>query len=134
MHARMLSDWLLPQLETIEDYQDGQLHFQQDGAPPHWALTVRDWLNRHFDERWIGRDGPIRWPPRSPDLTPLDYWLWGDLKRRVYAAKCETIDQLKQRITDQVNEITAEIRLSALADFLRRLQVCIEKEGAHVEV
>jgi hypothetical protein len=58
--------------------------FQQDGAPGHWALTLRGWLNTHFPNKWIVRDGPIAWPPRSPDLTPLDFFLWGYLKSKVY--------------------------------------------------
>lgn len=29
---------------------------------------------------WIGRGGPVLWPPRSPDLTHLDFFLWGYLK------------------------------------------------------
>ena len=32
--------------------------FQQDGAPPHWGLIVRDFLNETFPNRWIGRNGP----------------------------------------------------------------------------
>jgi len=40
-----------------------------------------------YPERWIGRRGAIKWPPRSPDLTPLDYFMWGYLKERVYKTK-----------------------------------------------
>lgn len=39
-------------------------------------LTFPDW--------WIGRDGPINWPPRSPDISPLDFFLWGYVKDIVY--------------------------------------------------
>jgi len=35
-------------------------------------------------ERWIGRGGPIPWPPRSPDLNSLDFFFWGYLKETVY--------------------------------------------------
>jgi hypothetical protein len=56
---------------------------QIDDAPAHHAAPVRNWLNEHFEERWIGRV-PFRWPPRSPDLTPLDFFLWGHIKARVY--------------------------------------------------
>jgi hypothetical protein len=59
------------------------LWFQQDVAPPHFALPVRHYLNNWFPRRWIGRRGPIKWPARSPDLTPLDYFLWGYLKSKV---------------------------------------------------
>ena len=27
-------------------------------------------LGATFPHRWIGRDGPTPWPPRSPDITP----------------------------------------------------------------
>ena len=50
--------------------------FQMDGCPAHKSRNVRDQLNEHFEEQWIGRYGPVRWPPRSPDLTPLDFHVW----------------------------------------------------------
>ena len=58
--------------------------FQQDGAPPHCRLHVREFLNETFPDRWIGRDGPISWPPHSPDITPLDFFLWGYVRYIVY--------------------------------------------------
>lgn len=41
---------------------DELLHFKQDGTSPHYARTIRDWLNKRFLQRWIGRRGPIEWP------------------------------------------------------------------------
>ena len=55
------------QLDTKPNFYE--LFFQQDGAPPHYALRVRDYLNEVFLQRWFGRRGSIEWPPRSPDLT-----------------------------------------------------------------
>ena len=52
------------------------MFFQHDGAPPHYIRHVRDYLNQSFSNRWLGRGGPVAWPPRSPDLMPLDYYLW----------------------------------------------------------
>ena len=57
--------------------------YQQDGAPPHWKLTVRAYLNDNLTRRWIGRASGeknvvLKWPPRSPDLTPCDFFS-GDL-------------------------------------------------------
>ncbi|GFT41032.1 DUF4817 domain-containing protein [Trichonephila clavipes] len=49
--------------------------FQQDGAPSHYARHAREHLDRTFPNRWIGRGGPVAWPPRSPDLSPLDFSL-----------------------------------------------------------
>ena len=49
--------------------------FHQDCAPPHFFGNVRHHLDKHFPNRWIGRGGAIRWAARSPNLTPLDFYL-----------------------------------------------------------
>ena len=53
--------------------------FMHDGAPPHFSRVARQFLNRHFANKWIGR-GSIAWAARSPDLSPLDFHLWEHLK------------------------------------------------------
>jgi hypothetical protein len=68
----MLQQFLIPQLD--EDDQEGRIYFQQDGAPPHYIEEVREYLNTRFPGRWIGRAAPIAWPPRSLDLTPLEFF------------------------------------------------------------
>ncbi|KAJ4451131.1 hypothetical protein ANN_02571 [Periplaneta americana] len=60
------------------------IHFLHDGAPAHFSRMARGYLDRRFPDRWIGRGGPIAWPPRSPDLNPLDFYLWGHLKSLVF--------------------------------------------------
>ncbi|GFV00407.1 uncharacterized protein TNCV_3643851 [Trichonephila clavipes] len=75
--------WLFPQLEESEPTN---FIWQQEGAPPHWYLSVRDWLNITVPNQWIGRkERPdkacIAWPPRSPDLTSCDFYLRGFKKR-----------------------------------------------------
>lgn len=74
----MLEQWLLPQL--TEDSNNFLL--QIDGAPPHWHIAVRDYLNTQLPRRWIGRCGEgdlpfLQWPPRSPDLTACDFFFGG---------------------------------------------------------
>ncbi|CAH2001904.1 unnamed protein product, partial [Acanthoscelides obtectus] len=51
-----------------------------------------------YSERWIGRGGPVAWPPRSPDLNPLDFFVWGFLKEKVYQTPVTTRDMLISRI------------------------------------
>jgi hypothetical protein len=72
----MLRRILISQLD--EDDQEGRIHVQQDGTPPHYLGEVREYLNTRFPGRRIGRAAPIAWPPRSPDLKPLDF-SYGDL-------------------------------------------------------
>jgi len=46
------------------------MYFQHDRVPPHYARRVREYLNEPFPNRWLGRGGPVEWPPRLPDFTP----------------------------------------------------------------
>lgn len=69
-----------------------QMYYQHDGAPADFARQVKQHLDERFPERCIGRSGPISLPPRSPDLTPLDYCLWGWFKEEVYKVKVGSRD------------------------------------------
>ncbi|KAJ8947462.1 hypothetical protein NQ318_009763 [Aromia moschata] len=82
-YLEMLQHFLTDKLDELPLGYRKRMFFQQDGCPAHHAVTVRNWLNFEFNEHWIGRDGPILWPPRSPDLTILDFYLWGRLKQIV---------------------------------------------------
>jgi hypothetical protein len=78
--------------------------FQLDGAPAQFARTVRQFLNTNYTH-WIGRRGTVSWPPRSPDLTPLNFYLWGYTKQKVYSVVIKTRDQLLERITIAADKI-----------------------------
>jgi hypothetical protein len=84
----------VPQIEHLQPH----IILQQDGAPPHCGLQVRECLDRTYPRRWIGRDGPMPWPPRSPDITPLDFFLWGYVKSNVFRTPVNRLDDLKSRI------------------------------------
>ena len=95
----MLQIWLMPQLNEQQD----DFVFQQDGAPPHWHTDVRDYLDEVLPHPWIGRatadnNALALWPPRSPDLTPCDFFLWGFVKDRVFVPPLPlNLDDLKHR-------------------------------------
>ncbi|GFT86302.1 transposable element Tc3 transposase [Trichonephila clavipes] len=89
-----------------EGHNFTELWFQQDGATCHTARATIDLLKDTFGDRLISRFGPVIWPPRSCDLTPLDYFLWGYVKSLVYADKRQTLDHLK----DNIRRVIAYIR------------------------
>ena len=82
---------LLQVLQRREDFEDEEFYFQQDGAPPHYHSDVRSFLEEVLPNKWIGRRGFVEYPPHSPELTPLDFFLWGYLKYKVYATKPATV-------------------------------------------
>ncbi|GFX30661.1 transposable element Tc3 transposase [Trichonephila clavipes] len=87
-----------------------ELWFHQDGATCHTARATIDLLKDTFGDRLISRFGPVNWPPRSCDLTPLDYFLWGYVKSLVYADKPQTLYHLE----DNIRRVIADIRLQML--------------------
>ena len=84
-------------------------------------------LDATFPNRWIGRDGPTPWPPRSPDITPLDFFLWVYVKDNVFSTPIPNITNLKTKITEDMLENTwREINY--------RLDVLCARKGAPAEV
>ena len=83
--------------------------------PPHFHRNVRALLNRVLQHRWIGRAAKgdnhlLPWPPRSPDLTPRDFFLWGFVKDSVYVPPLPmSLKELRDRITHALQTITADI-------------------------
>ncbi|GFU89685.1 transposase-like protein [Trichonephila clavipes] len=73
--------------------------FHQDGAPAHFSISVRNHLDATCGERWIGRGGPVHWPPRSPDLSCLDYFFWGQMKSLGYETPVNSAEELVARIS-----------------------------------
>jgi len=78
-------------LDMLENFAIPQIPlgfiFLQDGAPPHFHRDVTTFLYETFPVRWVRRGGPTAWPPRPPDLTPLDFFAWGFIKDSVYRRK-----------------------------------------------
>ena len=103
-HLRFLQEELLRLLEDVRLNKRGRMYFQPDGAP-HFLRVVRNFLNYHFSGRWIGRGGPHNWPARSPDLSPLDYCVWGWMKELVYSVKVGTRDALLGHILEAAYRI-----------------------------
>ena len=52
--------------------------------------------------------GNLPWPPRSPDLSMSDFYLWGVLKSRLFAAKPRTLGELKTAVRENIQEIGEE--------------------------
>lgn len=113
------------------------MFFMHDGAPPHFARAVREYLNEQFAHRWIGRgqEAPIQWPPRSPDLNPCDFFIWGALKTKVYEVQIDNSEQLWNRIQNAVDELRVndDILRRVHLNFLRRIDLCIDEGGRHIE-
>ncbi|XP_066145915.1 uncharacterized protein [Euwallacea fornicatus] len=130
-YLHFLQNELAGLLEDIPLHTRLQMYYQQDGAPAHFGNNVKNWLDEKFPGRWIGRGSPITWPPRSPDLNPLDYFFWGFMCSIIYATEINTREELLDRINlaaNQIKENTFQIS-RASQSIKKRSRLCIQQNG-----
>jgi hypothetical protein len=97
----MPDSWLW--LQITKDIPHDLIHFQQDGAPTHYHRELRQFLDDQLPGRWSRRAGPIPWPPKSPDLKPLEFFLWGYVKEHGYFPPLpRTVRELNERIFETI--------------------------------
>lgn len=118
--------------EFVASLEDSERYcwFQQDGATCHSSKTTTVLLQDFFGDRLIGKG---KYPPRSPDLTPLDYFLWGYLKSKAFRNNPNNIDQLKTNIRDLINEISRNTLKKVSRNLLKRADLCINVNGGLFE-
>ncbi|GFW39735.1 uncharacterized protein TNCV_3189061 [Trichonephila clavipes] len=119
---------------VIQRGQISNFTFMQDGATSHTANPVKAFLIQTFGEdRIVSRRRRYPWIPRSPDLTPVDFWLWGYLKSHVYLSSPSSLSELKDAIRREVSSILPDMLHTAVAGFVTRLECLLLCGGGHVE-
>ncbi|GFT80413.1 transposable element Tc3 transposase [Trichonephila clavipes] len=114
----MITNFFIPDLNN-HDVQE--LWFQQDGATCHTARATIDLLKDTFGDRLFSRFGPVNWPPRFCDLTPLDYFLWGYVK-------CNLEDNIRRVIAD----IRPQMLEKVIENWTFRLDYIRASRGSHM--
>lgn len=133
MYLQILENILLNSIEDVPLDIRAQLILQQDGAPAHNSGVVVEFLNNHFPGKWLGTNGPFSWPARSPDLTPMDFFVWGYLKDELYKARYNTVADMTTRVRQILYGIHHNILNKAVNDVFRRSNACIYTDGGHFE-
>lgn len=129
-----MEDQILPAIRAlVPQDQLNYLWFQQDGCPAHNIRAVQTLLRHTFQDRIISNGGPVNWPARSPDLTPLDFYLWGYVKNEVYEFEPpETVQELQERVQNVFNNINGNTLRRVTNTVLKRCQKCIQQNGHHI--
>lgn len=132
-YLRLLRDQVIPQIREIANIN--QVWYQHDGCPSHFVRPVTRLLDETFPNRWIGRGGPIHWPPRSPDMAPNDFFLWPYLGNKVFTAssKYNSIEEVQNAILLKANNIDARILANVRQEFYDRLSHCLIQNGGLFE-
>ncbi|GFX85918.1 transposable element Tc3 transposase [Trichonephila clavipes] len=125
----MIIIFFIPELNN-HDVQE--LWFQQDGATCHTARATIGLLKDMFGDHLISRFGPVNWPPRSCDLTPLDYFLWGYVQSLVYTDKPQTLDHLEGNIRRVIVDIRQQMLEKVIENWTSRLDYIRASRGSRM--
>ena len=93
------------------------------------------YLDVAYPNWWMGHAGSVTWPPRSPDLNLLDFYLWGRLKMLVYATEIPNVAVLQQRIENGCATVRNEVnRVCNIPRAVRRWAWhCVNLHECHFE-
>ena len=121
----LLTRDLLPDIRQFSEF----FTCQQDGAPAHRARETVELLTRETPD-FIP---PTMWPPNSPDLNPVDYKIWGVLQERVYRTKIRDVDELRQRVLTEWDQLDQRVIDKSVKQWRARLRACVAAAGGHFE-
>jgi len=73
------------------------------------------------------------WPPKSPDMSPLDYWFWGACDQHIKESKPQNIDELVDHVPDYARNIPRQVVFKAVKDIYIRAGCCLDNSGGAFE-
>jgi hypothetical protein len=132
-YCAMLGNFLRPKLDDLfNEHGAENVWFQEDGAAAHACRRSLGIIGEMIPGRVVSLRGDVGWPPRSPHLTPCDFFLWGYLKAQVCQHRPQTLEGLKEAITQEVAAIPPEMSRWVMEGYRERFNQCIDNEGRHL--
>ncbi|GJQ79026.1 hypothetical protein Trydic_g187 [Trypoxylus dichotomus] len=131
-YLHFLQNSLQKYLQILPTQKLERLIFMHDGAAPYISQSVRDFITEMFPQ-WIGCGGQTSWSSRSPDLNPIDFFLWSYMESLVYDGEGDigSEEDLRKRIFNAAIHIQGEAGNSQWIreSLLRHMEACIRVEG-----
>lgn len=128
IYVKLLQDNLMPAMREMMQrrspkYKGQAWIFQQDGAPAHTAATTKAWLAAQAGVELM------EWPPSSPDLSWIEN-LWGIVSNKLRKRTDLTPQNFKETVLQEWESIPLSTCVSLHGSIKRRLQACIDGNGA----
>jgi len=109
--------------------------FQQDGASIHTANRVVKYLKSNYYHHWIGkkRGGEKEWPPRSPDLSALDYFFWSYVQsQQLLNYEVQAKADLLNALLREIPHVRKKMIEKACSTMSKRCERCIDIGGGEI--
>lgn len=110
-----------------ENFPNGNVVLQQDGAPAPIAKVTQDFLDRN-----LSFQPKMLWPPHSSDANFLDFTFWPHVKSKACRMRHSNIEALKVSVNVRWNAMSADFICTACRAFRHRIEAIIEAEGAYI--
>ncbi|MCM0158329.1 hypothetical protein [Candidatus Nardonella dryophthoridicola] len=131
-YLNMLQHQILPAIREVAQDEFENVWFQQDGCPVHNYRPVKKCLTETFGDKLISNGGPISWPARSPDLTPMDFYLWGHAKNEIYDFELpQTMAVLEARAREVFANVNRNTLQQVTNTVLKKCRACVAENGHH---
>ncbi|KMQ88024.1 transposable element tcb1 transposase [Lasius niger] len=127
VYLRVLTTLVKPWMDTVAS---GKPYiFQQDGAPAHTSHLVQNWLSDNVDMFWSKEF----WPPNSPDLNPLNYYVWSVIERVTNKLRHPNVASLQAAIEAAFLNMDKPALQNACNRFRPRIEAVIAADGGYIE-
>ncbi|CAM4983329.1 unnamed protein product [Rotaria socialis] len=128
MNSNPSGDPILTAIVNVEEKAEIRSIKLQDGAKPHSHYLTQQWCRDNFPS-FIGKD---RWPPNSPDLSPLDYSIWDELVNTINWNKVQSKTTLVQQLKSSFKNIRESVVFESFASFTNRLYHLCQNDGNYL--
>lgn len=120
-------------INQLEDEELQLGYFQHDGATAHTTQENLGYLQEFYGNRVISLHLNPEWPPRSPDLTPLDFSIFGWLKDNVYKQRLQDLEELMNAITNCCANVSEMMLQNIFENKKKRVALCLQQNGEHFQ-
>ena len=131
-YKRHLENNLFPAITSIaiSAGKGDAFSFQQDGATAHGVADVLKSIKKN-----TAKPFPFKWPSRSPDLNPCDFFLWGRMQGILddMDGALKTEPQLRAAVHLVHGQVSTAEMAKAVDQVYKRCEKVIEVSGARFE-
>lgn len=114
--------------DALRLYPKSDYVFHQDSAPSHTSKATLE-----FMEGKMKFVKPEEWMPKSPDAAPMDYFVWGWLKKKLSTMKVNDMAGLKRAIKGAWKKLPQDMVNRALESWSSRCLKIYKAKGQHIE-
>ena len=109
-------------------YPNGDFVFHQDAAPAHVSKVTTAFMAGKM--KFLTKTETL---PKSPDTDPMNYFVWGWMKKRLQRIEVKDMAQLKKAVKRVWRQLPQEMINNALAAWPRRVHSVYKASGKHIE-